>query len=63
MCQLCCQIFKRRDFLVDHIRGKHNIGKPFKCECGAAFKSRTSCFLHRRECLKALDQKTGVKYS
>lgn len=51
-CDICHQIFKSKYSLADHLRGKHNIGRPIKCgECGMSFSSRSSLWAHsKRNC-------------
>lgn len=30
------------------MRGIHGVGNPFRCDCGAKFKSRTSLWRHKK---------------
>lgn len=56
-CPICQLNFSRKSVLVDHLRGIHGFGNPFKCPCGQKFNSRASRDRHRKLCAN----KDGIK--
>lgn len=46
-CEKCHKAFKHKNSLVDHMRGAHGIGDPFRCDlCGMEFQSRGAQYRH-----------------
>lgn len=50
-CLVCGKVFNRPGTLADHIR-IHNGDKPFKCECGAKFRTKRYLNEHKTRHLK-----------
>ena len=55
VCQFCCQIFKRKASLINHLRAAHKIGKAFRCKfCGKDdFTSARSLYRHQSKCCQS----------
>ena len=50
MCSYCGHIFTRKNVLDDHVKSMHGT-ELFRCECGTAYKWKTSYKRHYKKCV------------
>ena len=53
ICDQCGKEFSTKSGLADHKLGKHSIGKPYICSCGAVFLWRAKFVKHKKSCESA----------
>ncbi|XP_060064728.1 uncharacterized protein LOC132545075 [Ylistrum balloti] len=49
-CHICGDTFTVRGYLREHVLGKHGDARRYSCQCGAAFKWRSSLGSHQKKC-------------
>ena len=57
VCEICHKVYQYKQSLNDHMRGRHGIGKPIACVCGAKFSWRSLLIDHRKTCPIACAEK------